>query len=229
MGLVYNTANLLLRGALRIFGDWKVEGRECVPPRGPLIIVSNHQSNMDPPILAVSIPRRINFMAKRGLFQNPVASRFFKAYGAFPINPSGNDLAAIQRSIRMLSRDAALVIFPEGTRSPGAMRKAIPGIAMIALRSGAPILPVGITGTEVIGPPWQVAIPKGQFRVMIGQPFSVPPMEGTVVRGQLEAITTMIMERVATLLPESYRGVYDPRMNGVVSEAARGDSGNEGT
>ena len=229
MGIIYSTSNILLKGALGIFGDWKVEGRECVLPKGPLIIVSNHQSNLDPPILAVSIPRRINFMAKRGLFHNPVASHFLKAYGAFPLNQSGNDLAAIQRSIRILSRDGALVIFPEGTRSPGAMRKAIPGIAVIALRSGAPILPVGITGTEVIGPPWQIAIPKGKFRIRIGQPFSVPPMEGAVVRGQLEAITTMIMERVAALLPENYRGVYDLGQNRAVSETAIGDSGNGGT
>ncbi|MFH1560196.1 MAG: lysophospholipid acyltransferase family protein [Chloroflexota bacterium] len=229
MGVVYGTSNVLLKGALHIFGDWKVEGREYVPPKGPLIIVSNHQSNMDPPILAVSIPRRINFMAKRGLFHNPVASLFLKAYGAFPLNQSGNDLAAIQRSLKMLSRGAALVIFPEGTRSPGAIRKAIPGIAMIALRSGAPILPVGITGTESIGPPWQIAIPRGEFKVRIGQPFSVPPMEGKVIRGQLEVITTMIMERVAALLPESYRGVYALKENGAFSEVGSGENGKGST
>jgi 1-acyl-sn-glycerol-3-phosphate acyltransferase len=229
MDIIYGASNLLLRGALRVFGDWNVEGREYVPPKGPLIIVSNHQSNLDPPILAISIPRRINFMAKRGLFSNPVASRFFSAYGAFPLNQSGKDLVAIRRSVEILNQDGALVIFPEGTRSPGAMSKAIPGIAMITLRSGAPILPVGITGTEVIGPPWQVAVPKGKFRIKIGPPFTVPPMDGTVIRGQLEAITTMIMERVAALLPESYRGEYALKKNEVSSETARGESGNGGT
>ena len=163
MGAVYGLSNTLMRGALRIFGDWKVEGRE------------------------------ITFMAKRGLFRNPVASQFFRAYGAFPLNESGNDMGAIQRSVRLLERDGALGIFPEGTRSPGGMRKAIPGISLIALRSGAPILPVGIVGTEVIGPPWQVAVPKGSFSIRIGQPFTIPHMEGNIVRGQLEAITTMIM------------------------------------
>ena len=223
MGVVYNASNTLMRGALRIFGDWKVEGLENVPPMGPLIIVSNHQSNMDPPILAASIPRNITYMAKRGLFRNPLASRFLKAYGAFPLNQSGNDLGAIQRSVRILEQDGTLGIFPEGTRSPGGMRKAIPGIAVIALRSRAPILPVGIVGTEVIGPPWQVAMPKGAFTIRIGQPFTIPHMEGAIVRGQFEAITTMIMERVAAMLPESYRGAYARVNSGAASPAGRND------
>ena len=229
MGLVYGTSMFLMRGALRLFGDWKVEGREYVPPKGPLLVVSNHQSNMDPPILSASIPRRINFMAKRGLFHNPVASHFLKAYGAFPLNQNGGDLAAIQKSVQLLSQDAAMGIFPEGTRSPGAMRKAIPGIALVALRSGAPILPVGITGTERIGPLWHVAVPTGEFRIRIGQPFSIPPMEGRVVREQLEAITTMIMDRVAALLPESYRGVYALKEKSPLLEAASGERGNGST
>ena len=208
MGFIYGTSNILFRGALSIFGHWEVEGSECVPPRGPVILASNHPSNLDPPLLAVSIPRPISYMAKPGLFAHPIASMFFKAYGAFPLDVHGRDLGAIQKSLRLLRENRVLAIFPEGTRSPNGMRKAIPGIAMIAMKSGAPILPVGITGTEVIGPTWQVAVPKGRFKVKIGEPFSIPSLEGKINRTHLESITTMIMDRVASLLPANYRGAY---------------------
>ena len=155
MGVVYSSATFMMRNALRVFGDWQVEGKECVPPRGPLIVVSNHQSNMDPPVLTASMPRRVFFMAKRGLFNGPILSFLLKAYGAFPLNRDGGDLAAIQWCLKMLDSGSAIGIFPEGTRNPKAMQKGIPGIAMIAIKSGAPILPVGMTGTERTGPPWQ--------------------------------------------------------------------------
>ena len=208
MDLVYRTSNVMMRSALRIFGDWKVEGVDGVPPRGPLLVVANHQSNLDPPMLGASIPRRIYFMAKRGVFKNAPISLFLKAYGAVPLERDGSDIKAINWALRMLDQDSAIVVFPEGARSPGTMRNAMPGVALIALRSGAPILPVGITGTERIGPLWQVAIPRGTFRIRIGQPFSLPSIEGRVGRKQLDGLTDMIMERVAILLPESYRGVY---------------------
>ncbi len=209
MGVVYSSARFMMRNALRLFGDWQVEGRECVPPRGGLIVVSNHQSNMDPPMIMASLPRRVYFMAKRGIFNGPVISFLLRAYGTFPLNRDGGDLQAIQWSLKMLDSGQVIGIFPEGTRSPGGMRKGIPGIAMIALRSGAPILPIGMTGTERTGPPWQVAMPRGEFRVKIGQPFSLPVIEGRVNREQLQSMTDMIMERVATLLPPDFRGVYD--------------------
>ena len=117
MGVVYGVSNVLMRGALRIFGDWKVEGVEYVPPMGPLIIVSNHQSNMDPPILAASIPRRVTFMAKRGLFHNPLASRFLKAYGAFPLNRAGTTWAPFSAACESWRRTAPL---PSSRREPAA-------------------------------------------------------------------------------------------------------------
>ena len=211
MGVVYSSARFMMRNALRLFGDWQVDGMECVPPKGGLIVVSNHQSNMDPPLIMASLPRRVYFMAKRGIFNGPIISTLLKAYGTFPLNRDGGDLQAIQWSLKMLDSGQVIGIFPEGTRSPGGMRKGIPGIAMIALKSGVPILPIGMTGTERTGPPWQVAMPTGEFRVKIGQPFSLPVIEGRVSREQLQSMTDMIMERVAALLPADYRGVYDLR------------------
>ena len=208
MGLVYHSSNVIMKGTLHLFGDWRVEGREHVPSRGPLLVVANHQSNIDPPLLAASLPRRIYFLAKGELFTNPLTSFLLRAYGAFPLRRDGGDLSAFRWALGMLHHDAALGMFPEGTRSPEAMRKAIPGIALIARRSGAPILPVGIVGSERIGPMWRVLLPTGEFRIRIGEPFSIPPAEGRVTREQMESLTNAIMERVASLLPESYRGVY---------------------
>ena len=79
-----------------------------------------------------------------------------------------------------------------------------------------------MTGTERTGPPWQVAMPRGEFRVKIGQPFSLPTIEGRVRREQLQSMTDMIMERVAALLPDDYRGVYDLKRAAPSPERAAG-------
>ncbi|MBI4299215.1 MAG: 1-acyl-sn-glycerol-3-phosphate acyltransferase [Chloroflexi bacterium] len=208
MEFFYTLSNSMVRAVLQAFAHWTVEGRESVPPRGPLIVVANHQSNIDPPLLGASIPRRLFFLAKEGIFVNPVISAFLSNYGAFPLKRDGTDIQAFRWALRMLSRNEAIAFFPEGTRSPGRMREAIPGIALLAIRSQATLLPVGITGTERMGPLWRVAFPTGKITVRIGEPFSLPAIEGRLERSQLEALTKMVMQRVAALLPESYRGVY---------------------
>ena len=209
MGAVFSTSNVLMKLALRFWGDWQVEGRENVPQDGPLIVVSNHLSNLDPPMLAASIPRRLYFMAKRGIFHDPLVSAFLKSWGAFPLNRDGADISAIRWSLQTLERGGGLAIFPEGTRSPKGIKNPIPGVALIARKSGAPILPVGITGTESVGAPWQIAFPRGKFKVNIGSPFTVGKDSGSKPsRDDLEATTNDIMERVASLLPKNYRGIY---------------------
>jgi len=208
MGIVYATSNLFLRSALRIFGDWEVSGRENVPRKGALIIVANHISDIDAGILSASIPRRVEFMAKGDLFQKPIISQLARAYGAFPISENGKEFYSIKRSLYILNRNGALGIFPEGAKNPTALGKAMLGSAMIAMMSGAPILPVGIIGTESVGNGLRVCYPKGTFRITIGKPFSVPDVRENRRRKNVESATDTIMNQIAALLPERYRGVY---------------------
>ncbi|MBM3932828.1 MAG: 1-acyl-sn-glycerol-3-phosphate acyltransferase [SAR202 cluster bacterium] len=203
------TCNFLQRITLRIFADYRVEGKENVPPMGPIIIVANHCSNFDPPLLSTSLPRRVRFLAKREMFKNPFFRWFFTSYGAHPVNREGLDITAYKWMLEQLSKDAALVIFPEGTRSRGGgMKRALPGVTQVAIKSQATILPVAITGTEKLGSWLRVFNPTGKIRVKIGQPFTLPIIEGKPDRVVLDSMTDMIMGRIAMMLPESYQGVY---------------------
>ena len=204
----YAFCNVAQRLTLRLFADYKVEGKENVPPMGPLIVVANHQSNLDPPLLGASLPRRIWFLAKDGIFQGRIVKWFLRSYGAFPLDRLGSDLRAYRWALHKLENDQVLVLFPEGTRSKGSMNKALPGVARLALKTGAPLLPVGIVGTEHMGHWMRVVNPSGKIRVNIGTVFSLPSIDGRLSQEGLESLTDMIMQRVASLLPEQYRGVY---------------------
>ncbi len=211
METVYSLSNFMQRITLRLFSDWKVTGLENVPPMGPLIVVSNHLSNLDPSLLGSSVPRRLRFLAKANLFRavGPVGRWYLRGYGAFPLDRGGADAKAFRWALRQLQIDSAIVIFPEGTRSRTAsMNRAKPGAAALILKSGAPVLPVGISGTENMGAFLRVVNPTGQIRVNIGQPFSLPSIEGRPGRQVLESLTTDVMRRVCDLLPESYHGYY---------------------
>ena len=207
--VVYSICNMAQRVPLKLLADWKVTGRENVPPGGPLLVVSNHMSNFDPTLLCVSLPRRVWFLAKDGLFKGPLAEWFLRSYGAFPLDRSGVDGRAFRWVLSQLGEDRAVTIFPEGTRSRvGSMRRAKVGVVQLALKSQAPLLPVGITGTERLGTWARVFNPTGRLRVSIGTPFSIPPIEGRLSEEVLQSMTDMVMQRVANLLPESYRGAY---------------------
>ena len=134
MGLIYPVGSFLQRITLRLFADWQVVGRDNVPSAGPLIVVANHQSNFDPPLLGASLPRRVWFLAKHTIFRGPLAHWFLRAYGAFPVNREGVDLRAYRWMLNQLANGQAVVVFPEGTRSKGSLRKADPGVAGLALR-----------------------------------------------------------------------------------------------
>ena len=196
----------LMRLVVWTFGRYEVVGKEHVPASGPLIVVANHLNNADPPLLGASLPRRIRFMAKQELFDSPFGI-FMRWFGAFPVRRFEADLAALRQAHSILKEGGALGMFPEGHRSRGnGMGPPHPGTALIALRSGAPLLPVGITGSEAIRTPL-VLLQKPRIRVVVGQPFTLPSAR-RVTAEQVEAGTEEIMRRIAALLPPRYQGMY---------------------
>ncbi|MQG76018.1 MAG: 1-acyl-sn-glycerol-3-phosphate acyltransferase [SAR202 cluster bacterium] len=210
--ITYGICNVAMRGALRLFSNWKVTGQENVPPDGPLLIVSNHMSNIDPPMIAASVSRRVNFIAKRGIFQ-PGIRWFLKAYGAFALNAveEGNDIQAMLWMRQLLRQNRAIVVFPESTRNPYVgMQKAMGGVAFLAAKTQTTILPVGLTGTERLGPLWRVMFPTGDLTVNIGKPFTLPDTKGKMDADQITSMMDSVMGRIADLLPKEYHGVYSP-------------------
>ncbi len=176
-------------------------------------MVANHQSNLDPALISVSLGRRPWFLAKHTLFENPVTAWFLRAYGAYPLNRSGVDIKAYKWALDIMSKGQVLVLFPEGVRSPGGLSKGKPGVAQLALKSQLAILPIAITGTEKLGSVLRVFYPTGNLEVKIGRVFSLPGVEGKITKEVLESFTDMIMLRIADLLPDTYRGVYKNKFN----------------
>ena len=194
-----------------IFLRWRVEGIENVPPDGPVLIVSNHLSNADPPLLSVTLKRSAIFMAKKELFRNPVLGYLLYGLGAFPVHRGQLDRKALRHAEKVLANNMILVMFPEASRSKNAMLKeAFPGSALIATRYRAPIVPVAITGTEkVVGLRWMLH--RYPVLVRFGKPFQLPLHGRKRKREDLGESTRLIMEYIAAVLPEKYRGVYAVR------------------
>ncbi len=204
----YYVARVIIRVLLKLLTHCQVKGKENIPGQGPLLIVANHLNLADPPLLGVSLSRKVIFMAKKELFRPKLIGYFVGGFGAFPVHRGQLDRKALRQAYQVLADGLALVLFPEGTRSRnGRLQPALPGPALIAMRSGAPILPVGIFGTERIrGVTWLLRRP--QITVNVGHPFYLPPVSSRLTKAELAELTSYIMGHIAELLPLEYRGDY---------------------
>jgi cytidylate kinase len=190
---------LLAKVAFRM----KVEGREHEPARGPFIVAGNHASAIDPPLAGGAIRHRASYMAKDELFAVPVLGAWLRSVGVFPVKRGQADRRAIRRSLQVLEQGGVLVMFPEGTRSEdGRLRDPEPGAALIALRTGVPVLPVAVVGSQRILPK-NARWPRfAQVVVRIGPPLSVPRIEGRLDHDVLDAWGRTIMDAIAAMLPQ---------------------------
>lgn len=138
----------LLRLLVRSYFRLSIQGCEHIPSTGPVLLASNHASYLDPPLIALAIPRQINFLAKEELFSVPVMNWWIRWMGALPIDRSKGDMHAIRLVLNAMKSGKALLVFPEGTRCyDGTLQPLEPGLAWFSMKSGAPVVPLYISGT----------------------------------------------------------------------------------
>ena len=186
-----------------------------IPRSGPLIIVSNHASNADGVLIGAwltrRLGRRIHWLGKREMTEWPVVGPFVLAGSVHPVDRGNVEIDVFRLLLRILDAGNVIVVFPEGTRSPdGAMQAAKDGVAMLALKSGAPILPVGVVDTDRFWPKGKLPRIGGRVEVRVGEPFLLADLlpAGLDRRAAKGAATELILERIAALLPARQKGIY---------------------
>jgi 1-acyl-sn-glycerol-3-phosphate acyltransferase len=180
-----------------------------VPARGPLILIANHVNFLEVPLLYTHLqPRPVTGFAKIETWHNPAMGLLFDLYGAIPLRRGEADVAAFRRGLAILEVGHILAVAPEGTRSGhGRLGRGHPGVVMLALRSGAPLLPMAYYGGESLRQ--NVArLRRTDFHIVVGRPFYLDAGGVKMTREVRQQMVDEIMYQLAALLPPAYRGHY---------------------
>jgi 1-acyl-sn-glycerol-3-phosphate acyltransferase len=189
----YRIAALVVKPLMRTWFLIRLEGHEHVPNEGPVILASNHRSNMDPVLLASAVRRPLSFMAKAELFVGPLGW-IMRWIGQFPVRRGGIDREALRRVDAVLARGSMLGLFPEGTRGEGDFAAVHPGLAYIVVRQRCPVLPVVISGTERVKRRFGWLPFASPVRIVIGPPVDLP--QATSDRAGRRAASEVLGQRL---------------------------------
>lgn len=201
---LYHALRMIAMLLFHVAARLRLRGLSHVPATGACIIASNHLSWTDIPLIPLHFRRKVVYMAKEEYFSSKIAW-LVRFLGAFPVKRGEGDRQALRAAERQLKKGNILIIFPEGTRSrTRTLAKAHAGMGMIALRTGVPVIPVAIWGSEN-------ALKKFRAPVTIsyGEPMLLTPKGKKITREDIDEATDQVMRKIAEMLPPEYRGVYN--------------------
>jgi 1-acyl-sn-glycerol-3-phosphate acyltransferase len=176
----------------------RVQGAENLPRTGPVMVIMTHKAFWDPVIAGMIFDRPLRFMAKKELFVNDTAAKFITSLGAFPIDRGAGDRAALTTALEILKRGEILLMFPEGHRQRyDGVGPFLPGVGMIALRSGAPVIPLALDGTQYMQSNGKPGLPA--LRGLVGPPVDL---------SDITARNSKAYQEAARRMHESVAGLY---------------------
>ncbi|WP_059170973.1 1-acyl-sn-glycerol-3-phosphate acyltransferase [Bacillus sp. FJAT-27445] len=192
----YSFARFVANSALKPIYRYEVYGAENFPKDGGVLLCSNHINNLDPPVVGITAPRPVHFMAKEELFSIPILGNIVRACNAFPVKRGMSDREALRKGLGVLKAGQVLGLFPEGTRSKtGELGQGLAGAGFFALRSDAHVVPCAIIG------PYK---PFGKLKVVYGKPIDMDRVRKEKLSA--EAATELIMSEIRKLI-EEHKGV----------------------
>ena len=181
-GFLYTFGRMMLRPWATLWFDLKVYGVHHLPRDGGVLVISNHQSYLDPIVLGVKVPRGFSFLAKSELFENRFFGWLIRNLNAFPVRQGEGDIGAVKETIRRLQEGHALIVYPEGTRSlSGEIETLQPGVGLIARRAGVPVVPAVIDGSYDAWPKGHKIFRPHTVRAMYGPPIDLEGLKANQI------------------------------------------------
>jgi 1-acyl-sn-glycerol-3-phosphate acyltransferase len=205
--IFYSIVRGLVVGICRSYLRLRVVGSENVPREGPFVFAPTHRSTIDIPVASAATRRRMRFMGKDSIWKYKPIGKIMTGLGAFPVTRGSADLEALKRCIAIVQSGEPLVMFPEGTRHYGPeVQPLFDGAAYIALKTGVPIVPAAIAGTEDVMRSGSKAIRFKKCRMVIGKPIAADvPGGGRASREQIGDLTVQLQNELQRLLDEANR------------------------
>ncbi len=206
--MLYTVCKVVAVALMRLLFRVEGHGTEHIPAEGAVLIVANHSSVLDPPIVGGMCPRQLTFLAKAELFRIPGFGWLIRRLGAQPLRREGADPSALRMAQRVLAEGKALLVFPEGTRGEeGFLREAKGGAALLAVQSGATVVPAYVYGTGRAWPRGRRLPRPVKVRVTFGAPLRFQRATGAERKAQYEAASRQMMTAIAELRDRAVGGV----------------------